>query len=361
MSMAPKEITILTPLRGIAAVGVALYHCLLRLPAIREPISANTAFFDRGPLWVDFFFLLSGFVMMHVYGHWFEERSKTKSAARFFSARFARVYPLHLFTLLLFVLVVVVADEYSFGDSGFSLCSLATNILLLHSMGLHDDLTWNWPSWSISVEWWAYFVFPLIPLWLRTPRAKLGLLLVSLLVLYALYSRFGHLNITVDYGFIRCISEFCIGLSLYVLVYTDDRFHAIERTTIFLLALLTVVAAMSCSETALGDYWVVMSFAFLLVVAARYEGRWSVLFENKALVTLGNISYSIYMLHVLILFLLETAVLFFFDYEIFGGHVGVGASTAVVAGFLFVLILLSWCSYRWVELPARRWIKKKVS
>ena len=148
--------------RGIAALLVALYH----LPFINHlysiPIIRNSFLF------VDFFFVLSGFVIAYAYS---QRLNNKKEIGLFIFRRIGRLWPLHVFVLLLFVLMELL-KIYVMSKSGggwehaeapfsneYSVNSLFSNIFLLQSIGLHDELTWNYPSWSISVEFYTYLIF----------------------------------------------------------------------------------------------------------------------------------------------------------------------------------------------------------
>src|SRR3984885_11887402 len=95
----------LTPLRGIAALLVAVFHFEMAIG--RFVPAKQTMFFEKSYLMVDLFFVMSGFIMLHVYGASFRNRLRWVSVRKFFVARFARTYPLHLFTLLLLVVIVM--------------------------------------------------------------------------------------------------------------------------------------------------------------------------------------------------------------------------------------------------------------
>src|SRR5580704_3887092 len=94
----------LTPLRGVAAILVAVFHFEMAIG--RFIPAATTMFFEKSYLMVDLFFVLSGFIMLHVYGRWFDRSIRQGPLRHFFVARFARTYPLYLFTLLLLVAIV---------------------------------------------------------------------------------------------------------------------------------------------------------------------------------------------------------------------------------------------------------------
>ncbi len=84
----------LTGLRGIVALWVVLFHLVQYFPIIDFPI------IKAGWLGVDFFFVLSGFVLAYNYYHWFSDKVELKSYKKFIWLRIARIYPVHIITLL---------------------------------------------------------------------------------------------------------------------------------------------------------------------------------------------------------------------------------------------------------------------
>ena len=97
----------LTPLRGIAALLTVIFHVSL----MAGPLAFNTQVLHRMYLMVDFFFVLSGFIMCHVYGELFSEKVTMPAFKKFTIARFARVYPLHFVTLLYTIILFSVTAK----------------------------------------------------------------------------------------------------------------------------------------------------------------------------------------------------------------------------------------------------------
>ncbi|MEO7047355.1 MAG: acyltransferase, partial [Ferruginibacter sp.] len=118
----------LTPLRGIAALLTVIYHADLYIGGGGNGLLKikDSLLFTKLYLMVDFFFVLSGFIMYHVYAKWFIESVNSFSFKKFTIARFARVYPLHFFTLLYLVILRIwfVAagghDPSPFDDASFT-------------------------------------------------------------------------------------------------------------------------------------------------------------------------------------------------------------------------------------------------
>ena len=216
----------MTPLRGIAALWVVVFHYCWHFPALHPDRYTGAVY--KGYLAVDLFFMLSGFVISHVYHRVFAQQVTGQHYRDFLKARVARIYPLHLTVLLLFVTTAVAerAAVYAYGGSFApiplvgerSLGAFFANLLMLQGIWARE-LSWNDPSWSISLEFLAYLLFPLLfPwLWRAAPAAKTGIAAVLLMVLgWLAYSTGDDFNQWNGIGAIlRCLPEFLIGTLLY--------------------------------------------------------------------------------------------------------------------------------------------------
>jgi len=198
--------------RGLCAVLVALLHYHATWHFLNFPLIRNSYLF------VDFFFVLSGFVIAHAYG---DRIGDLADFGRFAALRFGRLWPLHATVLGLFLVVEVAAlvlepwlggayPRPPFTESRAPFAIL-TNMLLVHSLGLHPDVTWNFPSWSISVEFYTYLVFAMVLLMLPRFRtvAALALALFGVAVLVMVGP--GSIDVTVHYGLFRCLVGFFLG------------------------------------------------------------------------------------------------------------------------------------------------------
>ena len=160
-SEAPVRFEALDALRGICALLVVLFH----IPIYHALKGAES--FVNLQFCVDMFFALSGFVLCHAYGH---RLNNGREGLRFAWMRFARLWPLHMVMLGLFVAIEVsklvfmradgslALDLQPFG-SGHSPWQLVTNVLFLQSFNLHSGLTWNGPAWSAAVEFYVSLLF----------------------------------------------------------------------------------------------------------------------------------------------------------------------------------------------------------
>lgn len=359
----------LTALRGVAALLVAVFH--FEMAAARFVPAGQSMFFEKCYIMVDLFFIMSGFIMLHVYSKDFQERIQGESLKKFMVARFARVYPLHLFSLLL--LVVIVRWLTDWGNPPILLeqpSDILPNILLLHSFGVTKIYSWNIPSWSISAEFAAYLLFPFIALFINKKRA-ISIILLILFVVAAYYAIMyvlprknpinpaipvpHNLNTTFDYGYIRGIAGFITGLLVYLAYGLQSVKKAFSGDAVSFVILLAIGASL---HFALNDGLTVFLFAMLVLSVAANKGMIAGFCNTRVMQFLGDISYSIYLMQI---FLQEP----FSHGYLLPGTVGVGRGKQNIEFFsglgycliyLILLVLISYMTYRWVERPARKFI-----
>lgn len=295
----------LTTMRGLAALWVMLFHIDVSLfyrnlgPLVPHDL---TGLITSGYLWVDFFFILSGFVIAHVYGGRFASGLTIASVRDYLRHRFLRIYPLHLFTLLLLILFawrVAALAPHLVDDSVasyFAPEALPSNILLMNAMNQHVYLSWNIVSWSIGAEWWTYFAALVLLVALRLRRAGETMLVIGFCCLTSLVLLHvgGNLDITFDYGFFRCLFEFTMGLGVYRLFNRGIGKGALASDRLMLMLLGLLCATFHWRWP---DLLAPPLFAVLVLAAAYNEGAFSRVMQARLLQYLGRISYSIYLMH----------------------------------------------------------------
>lgn len=152
-----RRIDNLTGVRAVAALWVVLFHLNVSATPVHGRLGKVV---EHGMYGVDLFFVLSGFVLSMVYTGRMPERFRWSAYRDFLLRRFAKIYPLHLLTLLAMIGLVAVAARLHFAFSSGAANTPWTAIcaaLMLNAFGL-SDLGWNVPSWSVSAEWFAYSV-----------------------------------------------------------------------------------------------------------------------------------------------------------------------------------------------------------
>ena len=287
----PADLRPITALRFGAAIWVAIYTFWENLAG-----AGRSGLVDKGYLGVELFFVLSGFILSHVYLQAAGE--KQFSYRGFLWARIARVYPLHLATLIGVGLLAAAALAASMSVDGnvLSWPALPANLLMLHAWGLAPVAGWNHPSWSISAEWFAYLCFPLFAFVFWRLRDKPVAAVVGaaafLTVLYFVFEQvagFPLTEATFRWGALRIVPCFALGCALY-LVYRKAPLKAPWTASAASFALMILSAALGLWD----GITVLFAGALILSLASLPNERAGVLASRPA-VYLGEISYSVYM------------------------------------------------------------------
>jgi peptidoglycan/LPS O-acetylase OafA/YrhL len=273
----------------------------------------------RGYLWVEFFFVLSGFILTYAYWPRLGELLKRPGYGAFLRARLIRLYPLHLFMLLWIVMLVVVlrglaaqGGYLSIFDARYhqdiSVRGFITSLLLVQAWNTMPTLTWNGVSWFVSVEFALCLLFPAL-LWLAQgrpsaePKAWRGFALIGcgLAGLLALLFTSAHgLDITFHNGVLRGLSDFTVGVGLAVLfgrVQPRDRLPAWVHSAlqVMLLVLLGyVIMHTGWSHTRM-DIFTVLPLMALVFALAFDRGVIARLLGMRLPQLLGEWSYAIYL------------------------------------------------------------------
>jgi len=355
-----QELIGLTAWRGVAAVLVVIYHLEGMYRTQMDASLALGPFTDlvqRGDAFVDLFFILSGFVMAYVYG----QRTLFESGAlkRFLLLRVGRIYPLHLFVVALLGLrplgAFLAGERPVFSDHS-SPSSLITELLMLDSLGLHDRLTWNEVSWSVSAEWISYLLAPALLLIARRGKLSVSAAVVLLAVLWlgvwSLENDAGRLGwATYNFGWLRGILGFCIGVCAYrihdsgLLLRWQRQRGAVVVSGASMYLIITFASH---------DALLTPAFIALILTSIESSGTEARLLEARPMRWLGDISYSTYMLQqVLLLVALN-------GFASFASDLSPMSLWLVSGAWLAALLLISTLTYRAIEVPARDAVRARV-
>ena len=343
-----RDIPALTALRAVGALWVVFYHFDNELRFFQ------TSWIRAGYLGVDLFFVLSGFVIAYSYA---DDFARGRTGWRpFLAARLARIYPMHLFSLLM--LLVMYRTALSIGSplmpSEYTARDFLLNLLLLQSWGLSDHLSWNYPSWSISTEWFVYLCFPLIAAALSKVRSQRDawagwLALFAALALVAAIRNGGNLDLLNGWSLLRGGCEFLMGALLFVIYRFDPRpSRGWSRT-----AIMAALAGLLWFPFRATDFVYPVIFSVIVFAAARARGALQMALSSRPVVYLGEISYSIYMTHIL----LRKLVVRWVHLEV-APDSNLAVRLAVFGLCVALALLVAALCYHAVESPARTALRR---
>jgi peptidoglycan/LPS O-acetylase OafA/YrhL len=343
-----------TSLRGIAAVLVVAFHYAVPLRDVGFDVNRHTILVARGYLWVDLFFILSGYILCHVY---LTRLFDLGSIALFFRARLARIYPLHIATLLLLVgcqvaLPRITGVSVDFGKPD----TLWLNVLDIHAWGMLTHYGWNFPSWSISAEFAAYLLFPIICIGIRLAPAitfsVLASVVVARMIFVALTPPRYHFE---QLALFECLPMFALGIMLYRSRPFALRSSFAMTSALQLVALVGIVFAM---HFGLNDAMLVFPFALLIFSTQADTGAAGRVLRSGPLVMLGEWSYSIYMIHIPVLFLLQVAWPTIAVQPF--GLSAPAANVSLVLASTIMTVILGCLSFHYFEKPIRDWLRPRT-
>ncbi|SOD91821.1 acyltransferase family protein [Spirosoma fluviale] len=320
-----KRFHVLDGFRGIFALIVAIYHF--------KPgpgYLGHLRLIENGWFFVDFFFVLSGFVILYNY-----PAIKTYAQQKdFVIKRLLRLYPLHI--AMLFVFLFFEGLKYLLYSSGHfnnppfkdeNLASFIANVFMVQSYGLPIEslkhLSWNTPSWSISAEFFSYIIFcAVIPLIINSNKVQrilvfVSLTLVSLALLYIVNNGSLSLKIGAHFGIFRCSYSFflgCVVCELYTHIYQRYERVLSQRVVGVYFSVLEIlivsITLFAVSYLPHEQSYIAPLLFFVCIFVFSFElGYLSKLLTNNLIQQLGKLSYSIYMVNAFVTILFEIVLL----------------------------------------------------
>jgi peptidoglycan/LPS O-acetylase OafA/YrhL len=357
-NMTRPTIQPLTSVRFFAALYVVMYHTLTELVRGKDdPTAVNGDFLGLGYISVSFFFVLSGFILARVY----LEKDQGFSFRQFWVARFARVYPLFLLTLVLdtphwFLSGVRRVGFHAAITSTFEV--FVANLALLQAWIVSLRGIDN-PNWSLSVEAFFYILFPFISIPLR--RLKSGSLYWGMAFCYiigmVLIHFAGGLPVPIDaikFSPILHLHEFVEGIcaALITMRLKNRGDKSLKSLSVYLLwgSALAFATFVFFSPHLLNLHLLIhdgmLSPLFLTVIISLAYGSTILhsMLSNRYLLLLGESSYGLYLIHIPVWHIAK--------------HLPSGHSFATYPLYLATAIGLSVACFCYFERPSRRFILK---
>jgi peptidoglycan/LPS O-acetylase OafA/YrhL len=373
-----KRFKALDSWRGVAACTVAISHFAVAGPiphlAMMQPAAAGMC--------VDFFFVLSGFIICAAYG---ERIASATDLRKFMTLRLGRVWPLHVAMLSVFVvfqliLFVPMLRRLSltgpFAGPTYSVHAIVTNFFLVQAMGTEPSMTWNLPGWSISVEFWTYLLFGLLLLITLRRHSLVGSLMAIGGFALMTSTKLNPPGIALPlYNFFRAVAGFGVGVLCFQTFHrlqplakrTHERLPAIASVTEVLLTVFVGLyffhfgSSWGAILSPLLFFWVVLLFAFENGVISR-------IFCTRPFLILGTLSYSIYMTHYFVEERMANGAVLagklfhqdFFTLAPTGRLVGNSPlmGSLLDCAMLPIVFLVAWVTWRFIEEPWRKMFRE---
>jgi len=355
--------------RGLSACFVILYHF--------NPAShiSDGSLLRHGYLFVDFFFVLSGFIIFECY---FKRIAAGFPVERFVLLRLGRLYPLHLFTLALLMIYLSLRGLLAPGDGSMpppaligivDNASVVSQLTFLNAVGLQEGLSWNLPAWSIGAEFYTYILFALVILLFRDQTASIALAITFSALVILLLSDHRSINISHDLGFVRCLYGFSVGALLSLMRPAEGFFHRRPRiyATEAEFAAVALVFVFVCTAGSVTlSFAAPVVFAVIVAVFAEERGRVSQWLGRPSLVWLGERSYSIYMLQLLCIVVVMDLLWAIDRWTGASVHAMLTSGAAddlwlgdlATFGMIGVIVGVSSLTFRLIEVPTRNWVRR---
>jgi len=359
----------LTGLRFLAAMGVVFFHFSVPILKGRSYALSNLA--GAGYIAVDLFYLLSGFIL--TYSYLSREGTLLGSRRNFYVSRFARIYPAYFLGFILAAPSDIATSLHvnHFATAVAKLAISAGSVLTLQQAWTPwTAWNWNYPAWSVSVEVFFYLVFPWLAVRLARVKQRSALPLAGLFWLLGLLAPFllwilkgttgqatrdDHLQMAIEFTPIFRLPEFAIGILLgraYVLGWfrriNGNLFSTFDGNLLSTIAFASIFAVLAfcpnLPHPLLANGLLAPLFALLIVSLAQAKGPIAWFLALPFMVTLGEASYGIYILQIPLALLIKRPPPY---------H-----SIRMLCLYCALLILLSLLSWRFVESPLRKNIRR---
>lgn len=350
----------LESIRGLAAFLIIFYH----IPKWNSLL--DIGIINNSYLMVDLFFILSGFLIYKIYS---EKICCTKDLYRFQFLRFGRLYPVHLVFLLAFLLIEIVKyfAERKLGLSNIRSLPFSENCLgalikqafLFHAiLPSNDAATFNGPAWSISVEFYTYLIFGLLILFFKSQTVKvIGFLTISSLLMLSTNYTLGFDNL------LRCLSGFFLGC-LTARVINKSTIHLTNYLSTIVFISIILFLQFKTPKSLDGPIYFLIPILIFSIMLNR-NGFLNKVLNIKILTWLGVISYSVYMSHSLVLWVITSVFKRIFKRTEIPNTDGIYVlqltPVETISGcfsIIIMVLLVSQITYEFIEKPFREKSRK---
>lgn len=337
-------------LRFIASIGIVYHHSHLFFlePSLREAASQRTGGLA---LFVDLFFMISGYVMAFVYSG---RLNTARDYKIFLWRRVARLYPLHLLLLVLSIFawaILLTRGSSSTAPSFSPACILNTALLLQEYINCGSPFVFNGVVWSISIEMGMYLLLPLLLLlagrWLKLFALLCFALLCLAIISIAIWLYYPEIDWEALPNLLRGLVSFPLGILVFILA---GRTRNIEISP-WIVPILTAIAFVSMILGA-PQLLIFCLLFFLFTVAVISDRNQKVSPAVWHLAPLGQLTFSIYIWHSLWILIFMNVI----ADKLMRGNLAILTAMSILT--YVTIFATAYFGYFRVEVPARRWLSR---
>ncbi len=292
-------------LRGVSAILIMIYHYY---SWIFGHAATNCVISKFGTYGVALFYILSGCTLFHVYSD--KLQFEYNSLNEFFKKRFFRIFPLLWFAIG----ISLVLNKMNYG----------LDQIFINITGLFGVFAWDRSiapgSWSIGNELFFYLIFPVLVFLIRIKKFAWLLIYLTFLIIYIYFAFFKLQNINPKLRWaeyqnpLNQIFLFFTGIAIVIInrKYLLTKFTAISLFTISILVFFFFPVSGELCNLYLGYNRIVFTFALTIIIFIAYQRSVRLpKIVDKILSLGGDISYSVYLLHPVVISIVSFAINFF--------------------------------------------------
>lgn len=349
-----KEIEIIYIYKFFAAFLIILIHLDL---FVHIKISSYINFFA-----VHFFFVLSGFL----YGLKNKNNYSFKSDSEFLKRKLFKLYPLHLLILIIYLilelmkyllpLIIDISPNYMpFNKNNFD--SFLSNIFLMNAF-IGNPLSYNGPSWFLSALIYSFIIF----LFFKNILKNLIFLFIPLFIFFYIekYSE----TYFYTYGFYTILNSL-FGLTIGFLLSCLIHLKICKTLNLKIISIITISISLIYNFNI--NAFITFMFSFILLVSTKYKLKKNFFkfFIIRKLVYLGKISFSIYMLHSLIFWIITQFLNLILKVSVINVNgiykidLNIYLSMLVLILSIQIIFYLSNCTYKLIEINLSNYLVNK--
>jgi len=346
-----RSLSALTGIRFFAAFLVVIFHSRVGAVLTGHGLPYAGNFFANCYMAVTLFFILSGFILAYTYRSQIET---SRHRLHFWQARFARIWPAYVLSLL-----CTSIPSFTIPPPGRT---LATLLMVQAWNPLHPAYAgdWNFACWTLSVEALFYLTFPWFQVWLERLSRRWLVVAGALLLCGSIAARIPEKGLDALYtGVFRFIPLPVIFLPIFLLGAVLGNLYLEcaagkplrDRGLFTWFGLFALVLALCFPRMSPATSFVLIGYSLFVYGLAAETSLVSRFLSTPALVLGGGMSYSIYLMQLPVRMWVKAGI------AAANGEDGLRNMATVV----FVLLLVSWIIFRFVEEPARKWLRAKFA